>query len=82
MTTTWPLRLTLRAYSADEIVEYMQVYEGEDRTEAGEYILAAEHDRLMAEKDAEIERLKDERDEALRRRDGWRAKAMEDGTDG
>ena len=45
----------------------------DDRTV--EYILAAEHDRVVAEKDAEIARLKAERDEALRRRDGWRAKA-------
>ena len=49
---------------------------------AFKYVRADEHDRIVAEKDAEIERLKDERDEALRRRDGWRAKAMEDGTDG
>lgn len=39
------------------------------------YILASEHDRIVAEKDAEVARLKAERDEALRRRDEWRAKA-------
>ena len=39
------------------------------------FVLRAEHDRLIAEKDAEIARLKAERDEAQRRRDEWRAKA-------
>lgn len=34
---------------------------GRDHPDA-EYILAAEHDRIVAEKDAEIERLKAERD--------------------
>jgi len=41
----------------------------------GQCIPRAEHDRIVAEKDAEVARLKAERDEALRRRDEWRAKA-------